>query len=230
MCGVFGFVSNGGQMSLTHLKRIARVTETRGSHAFGLAWIDAAGRLRMFKQTGRISDHLSVLGMAKGARMLIGHCRFATHGDYRNNANNHPHPADGGWIVHNGVIPYHEEVIEEHNLLAQTDCDSEVLGLLIESGSGTLQERCRKAVELAVPSRGGGNLFSAESPLVMLGLWSRPGRLIAVRRGNPLHFGITADGTYLASLPNDMPGEVKAVRNNTVQEFTCGKRVKSLAI
>lgn len=230
MCGVFGFVSNGGELNLNCLKRIARVTETRGAHAFGLAWIDAAGRLRMFKQSGRISDHLSILGMAKGARMLIGHCRFATHGDYRNNANNHPHPADGGWIVHNGMIPHHEQVIDENGLLAQTDCDSEVLGLLIESQSGTLQERCRRAIERAAPSRGGGNLFSAESPLVMLGLWSRPGRLIAVRRGNPLHFGFTDAGTYLASLPHDMPGEVKAVRNNTVQEFACRKRVKSLAI
>lgn len=117
-----------------------------------------------------------------GTRMLNGHCRFATHGDYRNNANNHPHPADGGWIVHNGMIPHHKQVIDKNGLLAQTDCDLEVLGLLIESQSGTLQERCRKAVERAAPSRSGRNLFSAESPLVMLGLWSRPGRLIAVRR------------------------------------------------
>ncbi|MCE9533965.1 MAG: hypothetical protein K8T89_23010 [Planctomycetes bacterium] len=220
-------MSNGGPINIRTLKKIAQVTETRGAHAFGFAWTDAAGRLRMFKQTGRISDSLGLLGMLKGARMLIGHCRFATHGDFRNNGNNHPHPADGGWIVHNGVLPDYQRVIRENGLLPQTECDSEILGLLIENERGTMQERCKMAVELAAPC--GGDLFRKERPLVMLGLWNRPGRLIAVRRGNPLHFGFTDDGTYLASLPEEMPGKVKAVRNNTIQEFAPSKPVKSMA-
>jgi len=106
MCGVFGFVSSGeGRLNLAALKRIARVTESRGPHAFGFAWIDGRGRLHCFKQTGRITDSLALLGMAAGARMLIGHCRYATHGDYRQNINNHPHAADGGWIVQELVDP-----------------------------------------------------------------------------------------------------------------------------
>lgn len=63
MCGVFGFVSNGGKINMERLQTIARATERRGPHSFGFAWIDARGRLRCFKQTGRISDHLGLCGL-----------------------------------------------------------------------------------------------------------------------------------------------------------------------
>ena len=105
MCGVFGFVSrNQGRVDLQVLRRVAQATERRGPHAFGFAWIDRRGRLKCYKQTGRVGDHLGLLGMAADARMLIGHCRFATQGSPADNINNHPHPADGGWLVHNGQV------------------------------------------------------------------------------------------------------------------------------
>ena len=66
---------------MKRLEAIARVTMRRGPHAFGFAWIDSRGRLKMFKKTGRIVDHLSLLAMAQDAQFLIGHCRYATHGD-----------------------------------------------------------------------------------------------------------------------------------------------------
>jgi hypothetical protein len=44
MCGIFGFLSKGGTgPNLARLRRIAAETETRGRHAFGLAWIDSRG-------------------------------------------------------------------------------------------------------------------------------------------------------------------------------------------
>lgn len=203
MCGIFGFASFDGEgPSLKRLEKIARVTMSRGKHAFGFAWVDGAGRLRMFKQTGRIADHLGLLAMAKDARLLIGHCRYATHGDPANNLNNHPHSADGGWIVHNGVISGYDEIVERNDLHPVTSCDSEVLGLLIEQGRGTLQERCVQAVQEAT----GG-------PLAMLGLWARPGRMIALRNGNPLALGVCDGRVYLGSLRDGLPGEIVDVPN-----------------
>jgi glucosamine--fructose-6-phosphate aminotransferase (isomerizing) len=208
MCGVFGFASNGEKANVETLKRLARVTMTRGPHAWGMAWLDGKGRLKMFKQSGRIVDHLGILSMARDARFLIGHCRFATHGDPSYNINNHPHPADGGWVVHNGVVSDHLEVKARLGLTAVSQCDSEVLCRLIEWTDGDLAERCVEAV-----------LSVKKAPLVMLGLW-KPGRLVAVRQGNPLHLGDTGGAFYLASLAEGVPGKVREVKDETVTEFT----------
>lgn len=209
MCGVFGYVSSPERRpNLDRLRRIALATERRGPHAFGFAWIDSRGRLKMFKQTGRISDHLGLLTLAADARMLIGHCRYATHGDYRNNLNNHPHAADGGWIVHNGQIPNHEQLILQRDLWPVTDCDSELLGLMIEQGDGTLAARCGEAVA-AIHQR----------PAVLLGLWAKPARLVVVRSGNPLRIGSAASGVYLASLTGGMPRNARHVPDESVIEI-----------
>lgn len=199
MCGVFGFVSNGGKLNVQQLEAIAKDTERRGPHAFGFAWVDGKGRLHSFKQRGRISSHLALLRMAKDARVLIGHCRWTTQGTEFNNANNHPHAADGGWIVHNGVIPGYHGLLKAHKLKPVSDCDSEVLGLLIEREDGALTKRCKRAVRKAV---------GAAQPLVMLGLWARPARLVYVKQGgNPLHWGQDEGGTYLASYATALPGD-----------------------
>jgi len=214
MCGVFGFVADGnGELNLSRLEKIARVTERRGPDAFGFAWIDRRGKLHCFKQTGRITDYMGILAIAEEATMLIGHCRWATHGNFTSNVNNHPHPSDGGWIVHNGTLPRFEDVINDYSLSPVSDCDSEVLGLLVEQFDGSIGERCAKAVEAAAPGERG-------QPLVMLGLWSRPNRLAVVRRGNPLHWAKTKAGVYLASLPDEMPGTPKPVKNDSVHVFT----------
>jgi glucosamine 6-phosphate synthetase-like amidotransferase/phosphosugar isomerase protein len=221
MCGVFGFVSrNGGTVNLEVLGRVAEVTERRGPHAFGFAWIDRRGRLKCYKQTGRVSDHLGLLGLAADARMLIGHCRFATQGSPEDNINNHPHPADGGWLVHNGQIPGYRRLVDAFDLYPVSACDSEVLGLLVEQGEGNVLDRCRAAVRAVSPEREAGTLFAVPQPLVLLGLWPRPDRLVAVRRGNPLHYAKTEQGFYLASLADGLPGQPCAVKDGTACLFT----------
>lgn len=211
MCGVFGYVSsNGRKPDLKRLAAVAQVTERRGPHAFGFAWIDGRGRLRMFKQTGRISDNLAMLAMADDAQMLIGHCRWATQGDPENNLNNHPHSADGGWIVHNGMIPTYRRLQRTHDLAPVTDCDTEALAQLVEvaPSNATLARRCAWAVEQL-----------GTAPAVLLGLWSKPGRLVAVRSGNPLCWSQAKEGTYLASLPEAMPAGVRSVDDGNVLSF-----------
>jgi len=195
MCGLFGFVSKSGQRpSLKTLQNIARITEARGPHAFGFAWIDGSGRLRSFKQSGRITHSLELLAMAADARFLIGHTRFATQGSPENNTNNHPHPVDGGWLVHNGMIRTYHQLVEQWGLHPVSECDSEVLGLLIEQLPGTLLERTRDAAVLA-----------GDSNLALATLWRSPDRLIALRAGNPLALGEDRVGWYFASSIDGLP-------------------------
>jgi glucosamine--fructose-6-phosphate aminotransferase (isomerizing) len=207
MCGIFGYVAaNGKQFDPRRLDTIAKATESRGHHAFGFAWVDSRGRLRMFKRSGRISDYLGALSMAKDARMLIGHCRFATHGKPENNLNNHPHPCDGGWLIHNGVIGDHEGINEGYMLSPVTRCDSETLALLIEELDGTLVDRCLRASKIC-----------ANGALAMMALWRSPQRLVALRaNGQPLNLGTNSEGTYLASLTCGLPNPRSLADNSAV--------------
>lgn len=205
MCGVFGAIAVGGPIDMKRLRRIGRNTESRGRHAHGLAWVDAEGRLRRYKAVGAISDNMECLDWVTDARVVIGHCRYATHGSYSDSGNNHPHSSDGGWIVHNGVIGNAERLAFEWGLPVSTECDSEVLGLLIEAGDGTLLERCRFAMS------------AVEGAAVMLGLWAKPWRMILARRGNPLHVMHDAHGNvYFASLPDALDSPQRII-DNTVR-------------
>ena len=203
MCGVFGFVSTKSRVCIRTLRRIALANERRGQDAWGIAWIDSRDNLRMYKKTGAIGDSLGMLSIASDAKLLIGHTRFATQGTPAVNDNNHPHIADDGYIVHNGMIPNYRDIISEYGLSTNTQCDSEVLARLIEQFAGKpILRRCIEAATI-VRSR----------PLVMLGLW-KPGHLTAIRSGNPLWEGITEGGVYLSSLSNHLPGGVREFMDN----------------
>lgn len=213
MCGVFGYVAKKNRpLDPRVLRRVAAETMARGPHAWGLAWVDSSGRLRSYKQAGRVVDDLSLLKMAQGARLLIGHCRWATHGSPSDNTNNHPHDAGDALYVHNGVISHYRDLIEEHGLRTVTECDSEVIGLMVKKFRGKPLTRLRKAAEQAAGS----------NPFAVLALW--PDRLIAAKaNGQPLHVGETREAYWLASLPHGLPGEVYKFPESSLWEFKDAK-------
>ena len=212
MCGLFGFITRDGSgPNLARLRRIAVETQQRGRHAFGLAWLDSAGEIKVFKRPGAASEQLEDLERCRNARIVIGHCRYATHGDPQDNRNNHPHPAGNGFIAHNGVIRNFKQLIANQKLTPRTECDSEILGLLIAKNAGSLVARASRAVEMA------------DGPLAMLGLWRGPNRLVIIRRGNPLHFGMTGDGFYFGSLSGELPGNVFRATDENISVLTLGK-------
>lgn len=176
MCGLFGFVASPRSdkgPDLGRLREIALHTETRGGHAFGLAWVDARGTTRMFRQLGPIGDDLGVLRLLKGARMLIGHCRWASRGAADDIANAHPWPFNGGWYVHNGTIRDYDDLAVEYDFRPQSECDSEAFGLIAETFHGTDAERLAMAVRAT----------RRRDQHAVLGLWGRPRSLVAIRRG-----------------------------------------------
>ena len=105
MCGIFGFITKDGRgPDLARLRRIATETQRRGHHAFLLAWLAADGGIHTFKRPGPATANLRRLDACQDALVVVGHCRWATHGRPEDNRNNHPHPAGCGWLVHNGVV------------------------------------------------------------------------------------------------------------------------------
>lgn len=208
MCAIFGFISRRRRpIRFDIVRDIVAANIIRGPHAFGFAWIDSRGRLHAYKQTGRLTDHFGALGIARDARLLIGHLRWATHGDPSENLNNHPHPVDGGWLVHNGVVRNYEALVRTKQLWNVSACDSEAIGLLIERMDGTRLARSARAAAMV------------EGNLATLALWSRPDALVAVRRGNPLHVARDESGVYLATLRDGLPGKPLAVRDNSAVQF-----------
>jgi len=200
MCGVFGFITkNGRGPNLLRMKRIVVETQTRGRHAFGLAWLGRDGVIHTHKRPGPATANLADLDACRGAAVVIGHCRWATHGRPEDNRNNHPHRAGRGWFVHNGVVANHDALVHRFRLAPETQCDSEILGLLIARFPGALGLRAARTAE------------KVAGRLVILGLWRNPARLLVVRGGNPLAFGETAGGFYFASLPGELPGRVLSI-------------------
>ena len=206
MCGIFGFITKTGDgPDLSSLKHIARETQRRGHHAFGLAWVAADGRLHASKRPGPATADLADLDRCAGACIVIGHCRWATHGTPDDNRNNHPHPAGRGWLVHNGVVLNRASLVQRYCLKPRTQCDSEVLGGLMARFAGSLVTRAKHTVRLA------------EGPLALLGVWRAPPRLLIARQGNPLHFGEAHEGLYFGSLADGLPGRVLPIADDHVR-------------
>jgi glucosamine 6-phosphate synthetase-like amidotransferase/phosphosugar isomerase protein len=97
------------------------------------------------------------------------------------------------------VVTNHEALVRQFRLAPQTQCDSEVLGLLMARFPGPPGMRAARAAELA------------EGRLAMLGVWRNPARLLIVRSNSPLCFGQTAGGYYFGSLPGELPGRVLSI-------------------
>ena len=133
MCGIIGYV--GSKQAFPVIFESLKKLEYRGYDSWGIVLKD--DNLRLYKQTGKISDHRLEMNNLKQSPAVIGigHSRWATHGKVCE-TNAHPHTDCSGNIavVHNGIIENFQELkndLSDHNYTSETD--SEVIPHLIES-------------------------------------------------------------------------------------------------
>ncbi|WP_104990878.1 hypothetical protein [Deinococcus sp. NW-56] len=179
MCGLFGFWRGSGPPEADRLRSLARAAGTRGPHAHG--WATPGVR---HVRLGPVNS----AALSPVVDSVIGHARLATAGAHDDLACAQPLRAGSLHVAHNGTVPGAAALAQRHGFAPETASDSEVLALLLTrtdlgAGVATLLDTLAPGVPLAL--------------LVL----TDDGRVLAARRGHPLHALTREEGTYLCSLP-----------------------------
>ncbi len=136
MCGIYGCISrDAASKVLEGLRKL----EYRGYDSAGLAAIfsEDDAQIETERTIGYVSDLVNKAnGRFDGARISIGHTRWATHGGVTDD-NAHPHSSEDGTItiVHNGII---ENVVELSSRVSRlgyklsSETDTEVIVHLLD--------------------------------------------------------------------------------------------------
>jgi len=148
MCGVTGMIGvplheQAAKLSYQLNTELLKLTVQRGSHATGTYALlppsegREKNRVFIYKLDAPSPQFVGTKkwkGMStESPFVLLGHCRFATHGDFKEHINNHPHFSEDKKlaIVHNGVISGYETL--KRKFPCTGECDSEVILRIIES-------------------------------------------------------------------------------------------------
>lgn len=127
MCGIVGVVGNvaAKDIVISGLHKL----EYRGYDSAGIMLSENSNVL-IKKTPGRVSELEKLVAHVNGFSTGIGHTRWATHGEPKEE-NAHPHVSKCGrfGLVHNGVIENYEELKENYlsHVSLSGDTDSEVI-------------------------------------------------------------------------------------------------------
>ncbi len=144
MCGILGFIgrSQNPKVSFELANALLIKTESRGEHATGF-WSCERGNGRIFYDKEPVKSSIytnrdiwAVQYADVNADLLIAHCRLSSAGvgHEKFNKNNHPHVSADRRValIHNGKIPEYNALRGRYDL--RSDCDSEILLTMFESG------------------------------------------------------------------------------------------------
>ena len=108
MCAIFGILNYKGIVSNKVMNKItqalANASEERGTDASGIAYVKD-GDVKIYKRPK--PAHKLKFKVPEGTKVVMGHTRFATQGNKKDNFNNHPFRGfakKGFALAHNGVI------------------------------------------------------------------------------------------------------------------------------
>lgn len=212
MCGLVGFSGNA-ETSIYNALHLLGDNDDRGGHSSGLY-----ANKQLYKAVGDSKNIFPILNSYTTGGVLIGHTRFATHGEHTVE-NAHPYKYDNVVGAHNGVIKNYEEVGKKFGI-KKTVVDSQMIFKLLS------QEKKDKHL---------GLFYGAKNVLYTKG----DNRLYVYRRDNPLFKLETPEGTYFSSEDeglkhiakvNKLKTKVKEVEENKLFVYENGKLLFSQKI
>ena len=141
MCGLAGVIFGNKRRRAEEREylawlftRLLVLSEERGPHATGAAWLDTDGGHRLFKRPVTAERFVTdkafaelLASMDNRATLLLGHTRWRTRGDERVNSNNHPIRAGEVIGTHNGTIYNADYLFRRWKMRRFAEVDSEIL-------------------------------------------------------------------------------------------------------
>ncbi len=220
MCGIVGYIGTK-QASPILLKGLKRL-EYRGYDSAGLALINSANQLAIYKTKGKVADLARYIqGKDTSGTIGIAHTRWATHGE-PSDINAHPHYSQSGQLalIHNGIIenyPVLKETLLREGYTFQSDTDTEVLVQWIEYMRTTRNTDLFHAVQLALTQVVGAYAIAVIQQ-------DDPDTMVAARKSSPLLVGIGEGEYFLASDASPVIEYTKKVVYLNDQEVVCLRR------
>ena len=195
MCGIVGYI--GKREAYPILVKGLKRLEYRGYDSAGVALINPAGQLNVYKATGKVAG-LEQFAADKDCTGHIGiaHTRWATHGE-PSQANAHPHVSASGnlALVHNGIIENYAVIkqrLEQKGIPFRSSTDTEVLVQLVDYLQSTNHLDLLTALQLALHEVVGAYAIALVDR-------RDPGTLLVARRSSPLVIGIGQGEYFIGS-------------------------------
>lgn len=219
MCGIAGIRKYADNpITQEEICTLLCALEHRGNHATGIA-LQTPDGIKIIKNCTpawsfvaekETKDFLDQF-LTKDTTMAILHTRYATVGNPKELANNHPMWRGKTAVVHNGGITNHMALFNEHKMERSCETDSDVIRGLCDTygitpkGIAQLNKMSGSAAIAA---------FSTENP----------DHLLLARSGSPLIYGLVEDKMWWAST---MGAIQKAVRPWVQLHGLWGRKTKS---
>lgn len=214
MCGIFGicYTRESREREDWTTTEIAQLLfpaiRHRGPHAFGWMTWNGTDGIQVEKHPGDVSEirNLKLVEPDDGAQWMVGHVRYATHGDPEDVANDHPIPHGDIVGVHNGVLRNHVEILKETGRQDEdTEVDSEAIFAAVNKWGHAPGLRRIAGDMIAVYSR-----------------FSKPGNVwFAKSTGRPLIFARTRAGSLVFA------SELGVLRSVWGDELTDVREIKA---
>lgn len=164
MCGIIGSIgqTNNPIMSYIITSHLLKETEKRGKHATGFYSVGIDDKINIDKQPIKSSVYIRKQNWKRnlaGWKALIGHCRFATQGDIKDNRNNHPFmsPDENVGFVHNGIVHLYDKFKDDYKSKFVSECDSEIILQMILA-----EESIEAGIKKVYKNLGPGGDFACE--------------------------------------------------------------------